>query len=191
MIYGYLRTSTEDQIHGIEAQRTVLGEYSVDEWVVEHASGKSIDGRPAFTALLARVAEGDTIVVTKLDRLARSVVDALTIFDQVGKVGCALIIHDLKVDTSTPTGRFMLTMLSAVAELERGFIADRTKAGLQAARESGVRLGRKPTVSHDQIVEMHNNGMSRGEIALSLAVSVRTVSRALSRERMGIDVGVQ
>lgn len=141
-VFGYLRTSTTDQIHGIEAQRTtILAKYPDAEFFVEHASGKSVKKRPVFESLLRRVCdEHAKLVVSKLDRLGRSTKDVLQSVERITACGGSLDIMNLG-DTSTPMGRFMLTVMAAFGEMERNLISERTREGLNAARQAGSVLG--------------------------------------------------
>jgi len=139
-LIGYARVSTEDQ--GTDPQCDELraaGCVAVHE---EHASGADRD-RPVLAGVLREVRRGDTLVVVRLDRLARSVSHLLTVIEELEARGAHFrSLHD-PIDTSTPQGMFSLQVLGAVAQLERALIAERTKAGLRAARKRG-RLGGNP-----------------------------------------------
>ena len=143
-VYAYLRVSTDDQDHGVDAQRAAISKVvQVDEWFEERASGKSLDGRPVLVNLLDRVCdEKATLVVGKLDRLGRSVVDVLNVFERLQECGASIKVLDMGIDTSTPAGEMMLTVLAAFAQFERRMISQRTKDGLAAAKAKGVKLGR-------------------------------------------------
>lgn len=141
--YAYLRTSTADQVYGLEAQRReVLAAFPDAVIFEEHASGKAGTKRPQFElALHAACSSKGVLVVTKLDRLGRSTREVLATVDTIQRCGAALVILGLAVDTRTPTGRFTLTVFAAVAEMEREFISGRTKEGLAEARQAGKAVG--------------------------------------------------
>lgn len=182
--YAYLRVSTEDQDHGVVAQRTAIDrQVNVDEWFEEKASGKNMTDRPVFQALLERVCEeGATLVVAKLDRLGRSVVDVLNVFETVKNCDASIKVIDMGIDTSTPAGKLMLTVLAGFAEFERAMISQRTKEGLAAARASGVELGRPATYDSDRIrTLLKMPGMSTADVADVVGCSIRTVQRIAGR----------
>lgn len=183
-VYGYLRVSTYDQDHGVDAQKSAIERtVDVDAWFEERASGKDLDGRPVFTELLDKVCnEGATLVVSKLDRLGRSVIDILGVFEQVQLCGAKIRILDMGIDTTTPAGEMILTVMAAFAQFERRMIGERTKAGLAAARAKGVKLGRPANdYTHALITDLllDNNRLmlSVKDIAKEAGVSVRTVQR--------------
>lgn len=177
--YAYLRVSTDDQDHGIDAQRSTIDKaVDVDEWYEERASGKNLTGRPVFNDLLDKVCENQgTLVVAKLDRLGRSVVDVLNVFDRLKQCGASIKVLDMGIDTSTAAGEMMLTVLAAFAQFERRMISQRTKDGLAAARDKGVRLGRPAEVDRVEVLKSLNQGHQVDAIAKRLGCSVRTVQR--------------
>jgi DNA invertase Pin-like site-specific DNA recombinase len=137
---GYARVSTEEQ--GTDSQLDELRAAGCDTVMEEHASGAD-RGRPVLARLLHDIRRGDTLVVVRLDRLARSVSHLLAVIEQLEANGAHFrSLHD-PIDTSTPQGMFSLQVLGAVAQLERALIAERTKAGLNAARSRG-RIGGNP-----------------------------------------------
>ena len=182
-VYAYLRVSTEEQDHGVEAQRaSILSQVTPDDWFEERASGKDLDGRPILRDLLDLVCDEEAmLVVAKLDRVGRSVVDVLQIFERVHQCGASIKVIDMGIDTSTPAGKMMLTMLAAFAEFERAMISQRTKEGLAAARASGVRLGRPVGVPTDAIRANLAEGVSVRATADYFNCSVRTVQRIKSK----------
>jgi len=149
---GYLRVSTEEQADsraGLDAQRAALEEEARDRgWdleLVEDAgySARDLD-RPALTEALARLDahKADVLVVSKLDRLSRSVHDFSGLLERSKRRGWSIVCLDLGVDTTERTGRFVANLMANVAELERGLISDRTRDALAAKKAAGVRLGR-------------------------------------------------
>lgn len=186
--YGYLRVSTFDQDHGVDAQKAAIEKVvDIDEWIEERASGKDIDGRPEFQELLERVCnEGATLVVSKLDRLGRSVIDVLNTFEQVQQCGAKIKVLDMGIDTTTPVGELMLTILAGFAQFERRMIGERTKAGLAAARAKGVKLGRPTTVDTEGILNWLFLGTSVKNTAEHFGVSERTVYRIKQGSQGGV-----
>lgn len=138
MRYGYARVSRPEQ--RLDLQVDALEEAGCDAVFSEKASGARGD-RPELDALLGRIGPGDTLVVWKLDRLARSTRQLLSLSDRFEREGIDLVSLHERIDTSTPMGRMWFTMTAAMAELERDMIVERTRAGLEAARAKGVRLG--------------------------------------------------
>lgn len=180
--YGYLRVSTEDQQHGPDAQKTAIQrQVVVDEWFEEHASGKNMTDRPVFTDLLDRVCQEQAcLVVSKLDRLGRSVIDVLGVFERVAQCGASIKVLDMGIDTTTPAGKLMLTILAGFAEFEREMISQRTKDALAAARNKGVQLGRKSKLDYTGIRQAGRNGYSIEETAKMFGCSTRTVYRIIA-----------
>jgi DNA invertase Pin-like site-specific DNA recombinase len=180
--HAYLRTSTEDQTYGIEAQRSAIAVRfpSVVEHV-EHASGKSVSGRPVFSALIDEVKRGDVLVVAKLDRFARSVEDAVSVAGDLTERGVRLVVLDLDMDFSSPIGKLVFSVLASVAEFERDMISSRTKDGLAAAKAQGVTLGRQSRVDCDQVMILRRKGLTVREIAAEIGCSKSAVQRCISR----------
>jgi DNA invertase Pin-like site-specific DNA recombinase len=179
MLVGYARTSTLDQEAGFEAQIRDLKALGCEKIYQEQVS--SVATRPALEAALEFVREGDTLIVTKLDRLARSIIHLGKILETLEAKGVALRIVNLGVDTSTPTGRLMLTVLGGVAEFERTMMLERQREGIAKARGEGRYAGRKPTAraKSDQIAALSAQGLSMAKIAAQLGIGVGSVHRAL------------
>jgi DNA invertase Pin-like site-specific DNA recombinase len=156
-IIAYMRVSTHEQAKtglGIEAQRTALNKYAsfkgyeiIEE--VEDVVSTQKETRESLQKALQRVLQGDAdcLAVAKLDRLARSVVEVLQMSEKLSAKGKRLIALDLDIDTNTPNGEFMLTMLAAISRWERRVIGERTKVALAEAKDKGVVLGAPPTLS--------------------------------------------
>src|SRR5664280_125374 len=181
---AYLRCSTEEQADGragLEAQRAaILAEAKRRGWdeadvsYVEDAgfSGKNLD-RPGIEAALdaLRHRRADTLVVSKLDRLSRSLVDFAGLMDRASREHWALIALDLNVDTSTPAGEAMAAMLATFAQFERRLIGERTKSALAVKKAAGVRLGRPRLIPEDvvaRIVAERSSGATLRAIAEGL-----------------------
>ena len=160
-LIGYARVSTDGQSADAQvAELTAAGAKTVFQ---EKVSG-AVSDRAALKRAVASVQAGDVLLVTRLDRLARSTRDLLNILDDVAKRGAGFrSLRDAWADTTTPHGRLMLTVLGGLAEFERELILARTGEGRQRARERGVRLGRKPKLTPHQRREALER-RERGEI---------------------------
>lgn len=184
-VYAYLRTSTDDQVWGIEAQRLAISaRFPECTEHIEHASGKDLAGRPVFTTLVQGLSKGDVLVVAKLDRFARSVEDAVSVASTLMDRGVRLVVLDLDMDFGTPIGKLVFSVLAAVAEFERNMISQRTRDGLAAARSSGISLGRTSAVDRDAVLDLHEAGLSVREIAGRTGSSRSAVQRCLDRWRV-------
>ena len=141
MKFGYARVSTEEQ--NLNRQIDALREYGVDEMLTEKMTGTKKD-RPELSRLLDKVRPGDTIVVESLSRLGRSTKDLLALVEQFDRQGIIFVSLKESIDISTPTGKLLLTVLSALCQFERDLTVQRTNEGLQAARARGRKGGRPP-----------------------------------------------
>jgi DNA invertase Pin-like site-specific DNA recombinase len=178
MIYGYARVSTDGQ--SVEAQRIALTAAGAEKVFQETASGAKTD-RVQLRRALAALAPGDVLLVTRLDRLARSTRDLLNVVDQVAKAGAGFrSLADAWADTTTAHGRLMLTVLGGLAEFERELIKARTGEGRARAKERGVKMGPKFKLTHHQrqeVLARREAGEPVREIARSYNVSHSTISR--------------
>lgn len=187
MIYGYARVSTKKQLSGnsIEEQYSTLKEQGCQEIVVEQYSGKTTD-RPELGALMQKMAKGDTLVVTKLDRLARNVVEGVTLVRELLHSGIKVHVLNVGLLDDTPMGNFFITTLLAVAELERSMIMERTQAGKEVARtKPGFRDGR-PRISKNRIdaaLALVDAGNSYNKVAELTNIGVATLYRARARQK--------
>src|SRR5215831_20952199 len=180
MKIGYCRVSTDDQ--NPDMQLTALQRAGCTRIFTDKATGVHVK-RPQLTKCLASLEAGDVLVVWKLDRLGRSLRDLITLLDDLKAREVAFRSLTEALDTTTPTGRAMWQMVGILAELERSLIQERTKAGRAAAQARGVKMGRKPKLSPQQIAharQLREQGKSSKHIAPLLKVSERTVERALS-----------
>ena len=175
MIVGYARTSTLEQVAGFEAQDRDLRAAGVERIFQEQVS--SVATRPQLDAAIDFVRDGDVFIVTKLDRLARSVTKMLEIVARLEKKDVALRILNLGLDTSTSTGKLMLTVLGGVADFERSMMLERQREGIAKAKAEGVYRGRKPTARAkvDEVKALKQAGRSMREIAEALGISVGSV----------------
>ena len=175
---GYARVSTDGQT--LAAQTEALHACGCARIFAEKISGAYSD-RPQLAKALAALGEGDTLVVCKLDRLARSTRDLLNTLDAIGKAGASFrSLSDQWADTTTPHGRLMLTVLGGLAEFERHLIFSRTAEGRTRAQANGVRFGRKPSLTPYQRAEALRRraaGETLTEIAQSFNVSHMTIAR--------------
>jgi DNA invertase Pin-like site-specific DNA recombinase len=183
VLIGYCRTSTAEQIAGLDAQREQIGTLECSKIFVEQVS--SVVERPQLQAALDYVREGDALVVTKLDRLARSTTDLLNIVQKLDSKGVALRILDFggsAVDTKSPSGKFLLTMFAAMAQFEREIMLQRQREGIAAAKALGKYKGRKPTAREksDDVKRLHAEGIGPTQIAKRLGIGRASVYRIIS-----------
>ena len=179
MLVGYARTSTVEQVTSIEAQQLELRTAGCVKLFVEQVS--AIAARPQLDAALDFVREGDVLVVSKLDRLARSVIHMCGIVERLESKSVSLRILNINMDTSTATGRLMLNTLSAVAAFEREMLLERQKIGIAKAKAEGRFRGRKPTAraKRDDVRRLWSDGLGPVAIAKSLGISRASVYRCL------------
>ena len=138
---GYIRISSVDQ--NTARQEVLMKELGVDQVFIDRTSGKNTD-RPALKEMITFVREGDTVVVESISRFARNTRDLLELIDQLAKKNVEFVSKKEAIDTTTPTGKFMLTIFGAVAELEREYILQRQREGIAIAKSNGAYKGRKP-----------------------------------------------
>ena len=179
MHIGYVRVSTDEQ--NLDWQRAALQRVGCPRLFTDRATGAHTQ-RPELTQCLKALAAGDTLTVWKLDRLGRSLRDLIGLLDDLKARGVAFRSLTEALDTTTPTGRAMWQMVGILAELERSLIQERTQAGRSAAVARGVKMGRKPKLSPQQVAHARTligQGEPHDTVAQSLHVSRRTLYRAL------------
>ncbi len=188
VIYGYSRVSSISQ--SLDTQVQALKEYGCEKIFREKISGRTLR-RPQFQNLLHTLAQGDSVVVTKLDRFARSTRDALATIEALNQKGVSLVVLNMGgdvVNTSTPIGKLMITVLSGIAEFEADMIHERQLEGIAIAKERGVYKGRPQTYTgyHKGLQhalklfsERCENKMSVNEICEITKISRATLYRAL------------
>ncbi|CAH7041652.1 Integrase-like protein y4lS [Vibrio chagasii] len=171
---GYARVSTSGQ--SLEAQLEALK--GCDKVFKEKESGARAE-RPLLTTMLDYVRDGDTVTVTKLCRLARNTKHLLEIVDYLEQKGVSLVVLNLGIDTKSPTGRLMLTMIGAVASFERQLLLERQAEGIAIAKGNGKYKGRKPIARSqaDSIIKMLDTGLSKSEIEKQTGVSLSSIYR--------------
>jgi DNA invertase Pin-like site-specific DNA recombinase len=178
MIVGYARVSTDGRT--LDSQLVALRQAGAERVFSEKVSGAVTD-RKALGRAIEALSHGDVLLVTRLDRLARSTRDLLNVLDAVSKAGAGFrSLADAWADTTTAHGRLMLTILGGLAEFERSLILARTSEGRTRAKARGVRFGRKPSLTAHQQREAlarREAGESLVDIARSYAVSHSTISR--------------
>ncbi|TBD43417.1 MULTISPECIES: recombinase family protein [Rhizobium] len=182
MKIGYARVSTLDQ--HLDLQVSALRASGCELIFHDHISGAQRN-RPGLSAALRRLKRGDTLVVWKMDRIARSVMHFVNLINRLRNRGVQFLSLTESFDTSSPIGRLMMHMLGAFAEFEKEVIQERTRAGLAAAREKGQLLGRRPLLNAEQRAEIIERVASGVELPTDLAkrfhVHPRTIRQCLIR----------
>lgn len=180
-LVGYARTSTVEQEAGLHAQVTELESAGATKVFQEHVS--SVDAqRPQLRAALDWVRDGDTFMVTKPDRLARSVTDLLRIVEDLKTRNVGVRIMSMGVDTSTATGTLILQVLGAVSEFERSVMLERQRHGIAKAKAEGRYRGRAPSAraKTPEVMQMKAEGKTVAQIAESVGISRASVYRAFA-----------
>jgi DNA invertase Pin-like site-specific DNA recombinase len=181
MKYGYARVSTDDQ--NADLQKAALRKAGCEKIFTDDGLSGATTKRPALLRCLKAVKTGDTLTVWKLDRLGRSLRDLITMLDDLKQRGVKFHSLTEAIDTETPTGRAMWQMIGVLAELERSLIGERTRAGVAAARARGVKFGRKPKLTRQQITQARKliaQGERPEDVAASFHVGRTTLYRALA-----------
>lgn len=179
MLVGYARVSSTGQ--SLEVQQEALASAGCEKVFAEKCTGTSTVGRNALADALDFVREGDVLVVTRLDRLARSMTDLFAIMECLTNKGVAFrCIQQSGVDTDSSTGRLMLGILGAVAAFETDLRKERQREGIEKAKVKGVYKGRKPSVDVGAVHSLHSEGISPTEIAKRLKIGRASVYRALA-----------
>lgn len=157
MRIGYIRISTMDQ--NTARQEVLMQELGADQVFIDRMSGKNTD-RPELKRMMTFVRAGDTVIVESISRFARNTRDLLEMVEQLTSKGVEFVSQKEAIDTSTPTGKFMLTVFGAVAELEREYILQRQREGIAVAKANGTYKGRKPIQcpEFDQVVSLWRAG---------------------------------
>ena len=183
MLVGYARVSTVEQDAGFEAQERDLKAAGAERLFSERTS--AVGPRKALDDAIDFVREGDAIVVTKLDRLARSVGDLVRIAERLEAKHVGLRILAMGVDTATPTGKLVVNVLGAIGQFEREIMLERQREGVQRAKREGKYKGRAPTARAKaaDIVKLAGEGVKREEIASRLGVGVASVYRVLAERK--------
>lgn len=181
-IIGYARVSSEDQDCTIQEDALRAAGCTIIR--SEKHTGTTTAGRTELDTVLSFLRPGDTLMVTRIDRLARSVADLERIVEDLKSRGAYLRATDQPVDTSTPAGIAFLQMLGVFAQFETAIRRERQLEGISKAKAAGVYKGRKPTVPVDDIRSLRANGLGATEIAKRLGVARASVYRALGEPRV-------
>jgi len=181
MKVGYARVSTTAQDHALQID--ALKAAGCERIFSEKRSGRSVDGRPEFKRLMRALNPGDVVVVTRLDRLARSSRDLLNIVHELEEAGCGFTsLAEPWCDTTSPAGKLLVTILGGISEFERSLILARTEAGIIKAREQGKKFGRPSALDVGQkrkIAERYAAGETMAALAADYEVGEATIFRAL------------
>jgi DNA invertase Pin-like site-specific DNA recombinase len=187
VILGYARVSTGDQTTALQRDALKRARCTI---VFED---KGISGiarkRPALAKAMKRIGKGDVLTVWRLDRLGRSLRDLIALIGELEQRGAHFHSITENIDTTTASGKLVFHMMGALAEFERSLIIERTQAGLRAAKRRGIRLGRRPLLSPEQVrhaVKRINAGDLVGQTARVLGVSERTLARAVRRHEQRV-----
>lgn len=180
-LIGYARTSTIEQKAGLEAQIRDLAKAGCDKKIFSEQVS-SIDQRDQLEQALDYIRDGDALVVTRLDRLARSVRNLVEIIDRLKAKNAELKILDMNLDTTNATGKLMLNLLGSIAEFERELMLERQREGIAKAKAEGKYKGRAPTAraKSDEVMKLSKSGMGATAIAKEIGISRSSVYRILS-----------
>lgn len=191
MQIGYARTSTTEQEAGLEAQRRDLEAAGCEKLFVEQVS--SVASRDQLEAAIDYLRDGDTLTVTKLDRLARSMRDLLDIVERIEAKGAGLRILAMSLDTKTATGKLMLNVLGSVAEFERSMMLERQREGIAKAKAEGKYKGRKPTAKAkaSEVEALLAAGVSPTEVARQLGIGRSSVYRVMDERKLKRQMAVR
>ena len=186
MMIGIARTSTLEQVAGLETQVKALESYGCEKIYKEQVS--SVAERKQLNAALGSLRSGDKLVVTKLDRLARSVKHLGEIVDTINNAEASLVILDMggtAIDTSNPTGKLILNVMSSVAQFEREMMLERQREGIAKAKAEGKYKGRKPTAraKTEMVLLAKKQGVSPAQIIRDLDISKTSYYRILETAR--------
>jgi DNA invertase Pin-like site-specific DNA recombinase len=176
-LFGYARVSSAGQ--SLEIQEKALTDAGCITVFAEKVSGTSRNGRSELARIMAILRSGDTLVVTRLDRLARSMSDLLQITGELEEKGASLRCLEQPFDTSGPMGKLIRNLLGSIAEFETELRRERQAEGIAAAKGKGVYKGRVPTISREEVQRLKASGMQISTIAKQLKISRQSVYRVL------------
>lgn len=184
MHIAYVRVSTQEQNEA--RQMEALEKHGIDKWFTEKISGKNTD-RPQFQTMMEFAREGDTIFIHDFSRMARSTKDLLDIVDQLAAKNVHLSSNKESIDTSTPTGKLMLTMIAAINEFERTNLLERQREGIAIAKRQGKYKGRKEVVVADfpaQYARYMSREVSKSQLAAQLRISRPTLDKLIRQQEI-------
>ncbi|MGF7173558.1 recombinase family protein [Azospirillum doebereinerae] len=179
-VYGYARVSTTDQ--NLTVQEEALRTAGCDVIRTEKVSGTTRNGRAELETLLQFLRPGDTLMVTRVDRLARSIADLQDIVRELRAKGAALKATEQPIDTSTAAGKAFLDMLGVFAEFETNIRKERQLEGIAKAKAEGVYKGRKPSINTAELMALKAEGLGATEIAKRLGIGRASVYRILGSD---------
>lgn len=182
MLIGYVRVSTAEQ--NSARQEVLMRELGVEKVYLDKASGKNAN-RPQLQEMLAFARRGDTIVVESISRFARNTRDLLELMEQLSAKGIGFVSKKEAIDTTTPTGKFMLTVFAAVAELEREYLLQRQREGIAIAKQAGKYKGRKPidrTLLQPVLEEYRKGNLTATQAMRKMNVSKSTFYRMFQQK---------
>ena len=180
MIVGYARVSSNSQ--SLEVQHEQLNAVGCGKIFSEKRSGRTLDGRDALADAIDFVRDGDILAVTRLDRLARSVVDLHRIVERLAAKACGFqVLQQSGIDTTTSTGKLTLSILGAVAEFEADIRRDRQRDGIERAKTNGVYRGRRPSIDIVRVQTLITMGMSPAAIASEMNIGRASVYRLIPK----------
>lgn len=183
-IYGYARVSTNDQ--DLTIQRDALLKAGCELVREEKRSGTTMEGRQELDTLMTFMRSGDTLMVTRIDRLARSIGDLQDIVRKLRAKSVSLRATEQPIDTSTAAGKAFLDMLGVFAEFETNLRKERQLEGIAKAKEAGVYKGRKPSIDVEQVKAMYQAGQGATAIAKALGIGRASVYRVLEGKSEGL-----
>ncbi|EBS5860714.1 recombinase family protein [Salmonella enterica subsp. enterica serovar Abony] len=181
-LFGYARVSTSQQSLDIQIRALKDAGVKANRIFTDKASGSSTD-REGLDLLRMKVAEGDVILVKKLDRLGRDTADMIQLIKEFDANGVSVRFIDDGISTDGEMGKMVVTILSAVAKAERRRILERTNEGRQEAKRKGIQFGRKRTVDRGSVLALNRNGTGATEIARQLSIARSTVYKILEDEQ--------
>jgi DNA invertase Pin-like site-specific DNA recombinase len=187
-LVGYARTSTADQKAGMESQIRDLKQAQCERIFSEELSSVATK-RPVLDECLSYLRDGDTLVATKIDRLARSTADLLNMVQKLQDRNIALrFLSNPELNTDSPNGKLMITVLGAIAQFERELMLERQREGIAKAKAEGKYKGRAPTArrQQQQIIDLRAKGMTGEQVAKELGISRRSVYRLQSNDRLSL-----
>lgn len=188
-IYGYARTSTVEQVAGLDDQVMKLKAAGCTDQSIyrEKVSSVKMAERTEFAKVLGKLGKGDVLVFTSLSRAARSMAHLIQIEAAIATVGATMRILDLAVDTSTPNGRLTFNLFASIAQFEVECMKERQKVGIAAAKIEGKYKGRQPTAQAKtaKIMTMHAKGNTKQEIADACSVGIASVYRIIKASKTG------
>ena len=182
---GYARVSSTGQSLDVQVEK--LTQANCDRIYKEKRSGRTTTGRPEFKKCSDYLREGDTLIVTRLDRLARSVVHLAQLAERFNREKIDLVVLDQNIDTSSSTGRLLFNMLASISEFENDLRQERLAEGIAKAKQNGVRFGRPPKLTEAGKQELHARhmaGASARQLAREFKLGEATVYRALREVEM-------